>query len=93
MGGLAARIEARIDKSAPKEEQLTAFLAAAKDEGYEFTAEELKKAVTASDEPDGELSDEELATVAGGNGVFGGGSADELMEFCGEIATMLAVSV
>ena len=67
-GGLAARIEARIDKSAPKEEQLSAFLAAAKDEGYEFTAEELREAVTAADgKPAGELSDEELEAVAGGS--------------------------
>ena len=67
-GGLAARIEARIDKSAPKEEQLAAFLAAAKDEGYEFTAEELREAVTAvGGEPVGELSDEELEAVAGGS--------------------------
>ena len=66
-GGLAARIEARIDKSAPKEEQLTAFLAAAKDEGYEFTVEELKEVMTAAGgEPVGELSDEELELVAGG---------------------------
>ena len=65
-GGLATRIEARIDKSAPKEEQLTAFLAAAKDEGYEFTVEELKEVMTAAGEPVGELSDEELEAVAGG---------------------------